>query len=1158
MTASAPTLAGDELARQLALAPDRSFCVLAPAGSGKTELLTQRLLKLLSVCEQPEQILAITFTRKAAGEMQQRLLASLRAAEASGISADAGLSSHERTTRQLARAALAQDRRQGWNLLQNPERMRLTTIDSFTSYLTARLPFASNFGARPELTTDTAELFSQAVHATLGKLDNDSALGEALAVLLLHLHNRHATAETLLLDLLKKRADWLPVLGPIMRDPSQARQQLEAGMLSLLCEQLACARNALLPFQATLLELVHFVAPYLNAHGNTALNPLAGNSVLPDASAAAVPLWQALATLFLTDKGSFRKSVNKNQGFVAKDACKDKQEASSVQAHKDTFKRIVDDMTLAGTLPSWQSLTILPPAGYGPDGWPVLTALLTVLRELAGQLKVAMQGAGKIDHVETSLAALAALGSDEEPTDLALRLDYRLHHILVDEFQDTSWTQFNLLEKLTAGWQPGDGRTLFIVGDGMQSCYGFRSADVSLFLRARDNGIGPVMLEPLQLSVNFRSQAPVVDWVNTVFTRAFPPHDDVLRGGVSYSPSAASKTTGTEAGVYCQLFVADANRPEDEAEDDDPGDDEVTTVATSRHQLRQLEAEAVASRCEALQAQFPDASIAILVRNRSHLSHVVQALRRRNLRWNASEIDRLLSYQDIADLFALLRALLNPADVTAWLALLRSPLVGLALPDLETLALATSTQQQTLWSTLQQSATLSLGADAHLRLQRVLPTLQRARDQRQVLPLRTLLEAAWLELGGASTVSDPALLPNIVRFLDLVEQHAEHEDLANIHAFAARLATSHGSAADPAVKLEIMTIHKAKGLQFDHVLLCGLDQKSRNDTAPLLRWQNFPDAHGRPRLLLGVKQQKGGEADALHDFLGEQDKVRAGYELTRLLYIGVTRAIKTAWLYGVVKTDKNGELLTPRNTLLGTVLPVLLENPQALHLLQTQVPAATANAMPTGALPVQQLQRLPANWQSPLPAPLLTVSAVEPDDYLDEYDNLQARTFGELVHFGLKQLVQQGPAWLDTCEQLPLWRQQLARVADTSQLDVLLPQLQQHLRGYLRSEHGRWLFGGRHALDACELSVLDYRRGYRKSYVIDRTFLDTAGVRWIIDYKTAVPATGQSLADFLAKQGQRYFEQLDNYRQLLAILSPAPACKIALYFSAIDVLHELT
>src|SRR5262249_42141041 len=133
--------------------------------------------------------------------------------------------------------------------------------------------------------------------------------------------------------------------------------------------------------------------------------------------------------------------------------------------------------------------------------------------------------------------ALLALGNEGEPTDLMLALDYRIRHVLVDEFQDTSHSQFELLKRLTSGWEPGDGRTLFLVGDPMQSIYRFREADVALFVRAWNEGIGGVRLEPVALSANFRSDAGIVEWVNASFERIMPSEDDVTRGAVRYAPS---------------------------------------------------------------------------------------------------------------------------------------------------------------------------------------------------------------------------------------------------------------------------------------------------------------------------------------------------------------------------------------------------------------------------------------------------------------------------------------------------------------------------------------------------------------------------------------------------------------------------------------------
>src|SRR3990172_5362927 len=91
-------------------------------------------------------------------------------------------------------------------------------------------------------------------------------------------------------------------------------------------------------------------------------------------------------------------------------------------------------------------------------------------------------------------------GAPEAPTALALALDCSVRHILIDEFQDTSWSQYDLLQGLTAGWQRDDGRTLFVVGDPMQSIYRFRKAEVGLYVRAWHEGIGGVPLDALRLA----------------------------------------------------------------------------------------------------------------------------------------------------------------------------------------------------------------------------------------------------------------------------------------------------------------------------------------------------------------------------------------------------------------------------------------------------------------------------------------------------------------------------------------------------------------------------------------------------------------------------------------------------------------------------------
>jgi ATP-dependent exoDNAse (exonuclease V) beta subunit len=189
------------------------------------------------------------------------------------------------------------------------------------------------------------------------------------------------------------------------------------------------------------------------------------------------------------------------------------------------FKNNPEAQSLSGNEPLRLALVQmrrLPPERYADAQWETLGAMLQLLPLAAAQLKVVFAEHGECDFTEIAQGAVRALGTPQEPTDLLLALDYRIKHVLVDEFQDTSWSQWELLERLTAGWQEGDGRSLFLVGDPMQSIYRFREAEVALFLKAQDEGLGGVRLERLTLSTNFRSQAALVRFYNAAFPAIFP------------------------------------------------------------------------------------------------------------------------------------------------------------------------------------------------------------------------------------------------------------------------------------------------------------------------------------------------------------------------------------------------------------------------------------------------------------------------------------------------------------------------------------------------------------------------------------------------------------------------------------------------------------
>src|SRR3954467_4981269 len=163
-----------------------------------------------------------------------------------------------------------------------------------------------------------------------------------------------------------------------------------------------------------------------------------------------------------------------------------------------------------------------PEERYTDEPWQTLGDILELLPRAAAHLKVVFAERGETDFTEAAQGAVRALGTPEHPTDLLLALDNQVRRLLVDEFQDTSYSQWQLLECLTSGWEKNDGRTLFLVGDPMQSIYRFREANRALFLRAwesardltSDPAVVPakartpfgVQLERLRLTTNFRSQ----------------------------------------------------------------------------------------------------------------------------------------------------------------------------------------------------------------------------------------------------------------------------------------------------------------------------------------------------------------------------------------------------------------------------------------------------------------------------------------------------------------------------------------------------------------------------------------------------------------------------------------------------------------------------
>ncbi len=1078
----------DSDARRAALDVRRSFIVQAPAGSGKTELLVQRYLALLATVEAPEEVLAITFTRKAAQEMQLRVIHALE--EATGAAA-LPAAEHRRTTIQAARRVLLRSAERDWGLTESPRRLRIQTLDALNAGIAASLPLSSGLGGAARLLADEEirAWYGMAAAATLDWLAADAGSGErgAIECVLGHLGNDTDAYVAHLTDMLAMRDQWLPLLGAgqgsglaAAAEGERVRRALEHSIATQVAARLQSLRRRLPPGD------------------------------WPEPAAAAVDEWRRLAELLLTKAGRARRSLARARGLAA-------DEAVRLQEVLDV---LTEDAALCDAL---DEVRRLPEPRYEDEQWSVLKALFRLLPIAAAELRRLFRAHAVTDYVEVASAADRALGSVEDPGDVALLLDYGIRHLLVDEMQDTSLAQYRLLEKLVAGWQPGDGRTLFCVGDPMQSIYRFRDAEVGQFLLARAQGIGGVALEPLVLQRNFRSGAGLVSWFNRVFAAVFPASDDVATGAIPYTPSVAAVEDRPAA---CRMHAVIGADPRQEA----------------------AAALAVVERCL---AEHPaDQSVAVLVRSRAQLAPLLERLRAAGIDYQAVEIDRLTDVPEIIELRALTRALCHRGDRIAWLALLRAPWVGLAWADLH--ALVRNDAARTVWELLHDELRIAaLSDDAQARVRRFAKTLSPFLDGHGLRTLRETVERAWYALGGPLLL-DAGGVDNVYRFLDVLERNESAGTLPDPAELELLLDRERVQSGRSDARLQIMTIHRAKGLEFDHVVLYGLGRGARGDRRRVLSWLALPGSGADGLLMSPIGAHGQIENDRLHAWIEAAGQEKDRLEQDRLLYVACTRARGSLHLVGHVEPAADRERLkTPSSrTLLGRLWPAVHEEFEAAFAGADEGAAAPRER---SVLRRPRLRRL-ADPSARLPSPAELVGTPPgeaPDDTPARpvtYDWVGALTrhAGTLVHRWLKRITD---AARDTPPALPAalatvtrrWAVELGVPA--ADLAAVCGRVRTALERILADPRGRWLLSGAgHA----ELPITGRWNGRVESVVLDRVRIDGDGVHWIVDYKSSVHEGGD-LPGFLAQETARHRPQLDKYARLYAALSGAPV-RTALYF----------
>jgi len=1186
----------DQHARDRALDPSRSILVQAPAGSGKTTLLTERFLTLLARVDEPGEVVAITFTNAAAAEMRNRILDELRADEPTP----------------LAQRALDHSLARGWRLLDLPAQLRISTIDSFCRELALQQPLLSGLGGGMEVAEQPAELYRSAARRTMEEIGRPgSEVCAALELLLSWRDNSWQELEDLLVEMLGKRHQWMQdFVFSRDTDWEGLRARLERPFAHAVRDGLTLVSRLLDEEEGTreeALRLARFACLRMDGQLHGELAELAELPSAPFATADAIEegreAFTGLCELLLTKENRFRKSINKSLGFPAE-----------CTAEKGQFAALIARMAaVAGLDAALGAVRQLPPAGYPEDDWEILRACFTLLRHAAVQLKVAFAEFGRVDFVEVAQIAEGVLkGEDGDPTDAALAVAEGIRHLLVDEFQDTSRRQHQLLGSLIGAWDDRSGRTLFAVGDPMQSIYFFRDADAELFGRVKKIGLEipnsePLRLDFVALTANFRTAPPLVEQLNETFTNVFAEDDG---SGVRFSAADPARVVDQKADLPFRLNVAFVPVRAGWSRLAANAQEQVDAAKTA--QIEQI-VELIGSqqsRVAAARTAGEKYRVAVLARTRASLVPIAAALREASIPFRAVDLEQLAERPEVRDALALRRALLNREDRVAWLGVLRAPWCGLTLADLHRLI---SADDATLLARpvpdLLAERLGLLSNEGRIAAERVLAAVTQASALRANLATAsagTMLEQIWLSLGGADCCDRTARANLDLLWSCLDRLPAGEQDLLGPALTTAldRLTALPDPAASSDAGVQLMTIHKSKGLEFEVVIVPDLHAKTRGASKKLLSWLergvdpgrddpdsgvNASDAGAITEFLIAPLPSKGTDSGQAKLWVDRVYRERESQEMRRILYVAATRARDELHLFARAnyKIDASGELTLaePAGSLLKTAWPGLETDVRAqFDAWKTARQGETAASAETdesiesiaaaGELIVMQpprptlLRRLPADYTAP-PSPALAAQAASVGLreagasrlYARHEGGAVSRALGVAVHTLFEELarLRVSADWDTARAALKSFEPRIAAqvratgVAPAQAARVAADALRLTLSA-AEDPIAQWTLAPHNAAES-EASWTGVVDGALTSVRVDRVF--RAGLEplshgtaawWIVDLKTAHAADLDSAAA-LPELRRLFAPQLQAYARILRNLHGADAViRAGLYY----------
>ena len=1089
--------------RKKALDISSHFHVESPAGAGKTGLIIERILRLLSGVSNPSEILAMTFTRKAAAEMKGRILEILRAAAENEKTGD------EYTDSLIEKGKKAISRYSGLRreMLLSGADLQITTIHGFCLQVCTRAPLES--GLEPGLVlVDEREqerlqeiAAREVINDLLSRPQNDPARSALESRLLMHNMDVKALIAEIS-SLLAKRdqlGDLLSVLGT-GEDSDQFLEKFQENITEIVRMQLRRLEEIIT--ESEIGKRWDDFIDYLSEHDAKCLENVPREC--PSAHWKDLSHWQRLSDIFLTNNGKIRRSWGPRHGGLPAGFSKTTWK-SAIMNLGDEFVEYLNEIRRYPDLEK-----------FADEVEAVEDLILVVWAALKMYRKIC-RSKGVIDYVDLELGALKALGSVESVTDSLLFWDRSIKHILIDEFQDTSSTEYRIIQRLLGGWESGDGRTLFLVGDPKQSIYRFRKADVSIFYKAEKgierDGLEPIKPVPVKLRTNFRSSSGLISWVNSLFGKTVMSRPRIEYEEVRFIDAIpACDNDGSRCIPELALFV----KQEDE----------------SGNRVRRREATYLARKVEERLAILePGETIGVLVFTRTHLACYLEAFKEAGIPLQVKDGLKLAEIPEVAHLANLARAIVRPHDQLSWIACLRSPWLMLPVSLIKDILEA---EGNTIFQKLKDFES----EHENIRIFRTAMARTRSRIGRD--QLSKVVRKAWTDLKGPEKVASISGLAGVnacLKFLDHLrdcEGGSPEETLAQIDFLLESLYDPQDiTTADSPVFL--MTVHGAKGLEFDHCFIPWMDyqllQSGRGEKPAYLSvsLEGVPVVASRPDKR--VKRE-----NCVYDFLFEIEKRKTMAEARRLFYVAVTRAKKSLFMSGVWSGKKlpNG----PLGWVLDHIgIKKLSEDVGDGEYRGTQVYINPESVKIGGVKQRRGIDRIPVPkdfFPEPVPFKIRNPSNLpyldDHGDDLGAYDKLLSTARGIVIHKIIEQLSHgmdlPGAGYL---EQLLLMQGLNNKMAKGVAREIL-----DELRRCCEEPFFKWITGNDFQWSASELGIESMaEKNVITSGVIDRVVFDGKKY-WIVDYKTHQPGTNETKGDFIERMKGKFKPQLVEYRRLLA------------------------